>query len=70
MDELCTSGAKTIEHTKKMLKKSQWNSREAGGLMHLLKLTVLDLVSQIRDVVLMNVYIFGSGKPRGVGILE
>jgi hypothetical protein len=26
--------------------------------------------SQIRDVVLMNVCIFGSGKPRGVGISE
>jgi hypothetical protein len=30
---------------------------------------VLDLVSQVRDVVLMSVYIFGSGKPRGGGIL-
>ncbi len=32
--------------------------------------SVLDLVSQVRDVVLMSVYIFGSGKPRGVRILE
>ncbi len=30
---------------------------------------VLDLVSQIRDVVLMEC-IFGSGRPQGVGILE
>jgi hypothetical protein len=31
--------------------------------------TVLDLVSQVRDVVLMKC-IFGSGRPQGVGILE
>jgi hypothetical protein len=30
---------------------------------------VLDLVSQVRDVVLMNVYL-GLGNSRGVGILE
>ncbi len=30
---------------------------------------VLDLVSQVRDVVLMEC-IFGSGRPQGVGILE
>jgi hypothetical protein len=33
--------------------------------------TVLDLVSQIRDVVLVRrTFFFGSGKPQGVGILE
>ncbi len=32
--------------------------------------TVLDLVSQVRDVVLMNVHIFGGEKPWGVVILE
>ncbi len=31
--------------------------------------TVLDLVSQVRDVVLV-MYIFSSGKPQGAGILE
>ncbi len=31
--------------------------------------SVLDLVSQIRDVVLVR-RIFSSGKPQGVGILE
>jgi hypothetical protein len=31
--------------------------------------SVLDLVSQVRNVILMNVYL-GLGKPRGVGILE
>jgi hypothetical protein len=31
--------------------------------------SVLDLVSQVRDVVLV-MYIFSSGKPQGVGILE
>jgi hypothetical protein len=31
--------------------------------------TVLDLVSQVRDVVLV-MCIFSSGKPQGVGILE
>ncbi len=31
---------------------------------------MLDLVSQVRDVVLLNVHIFGSGKLREVGILE
>ncbi len=33
------------------------------------KLLVLDLVSQVRDVILV-MWIFSSGKPQGVGILE
>ncbi len=32
-------------------------------------MSVLDLVSQVRDVVLV-ICIFSSGKPQGVGILE
>ncbi len=31
---------------------------------------VLDLVSQVRNGILMSVCIFGGEKPRGVGILE
>jgi hypothetical protein len=34
--------------------------------MNLILLTVLDLVSQVRDVVLMNVYL-DLGDPRGLG---
>ncbi len=37
--------------------------------MALVLIPVLDLVSQVRDVVLV-MCIFSSGKPQGVGILE
>jgi hypothetical protein len=31
---------------------------------------VLDLVSQVCDVILMSVHIFGSGKPGGLGFWD
>ncbi len=40
-----------------------------GWAIQIIKLTVLDLVSHVRDVVLV-MCIFSSGKPQGVGILE